>query len=171
MDIKKETIALKVIVAASKQIVETFKANNATNNRWSKLADDLYGKGLRAHMVDVSDPAKSEEAVAKLKELGVLAFNEEEQRIYNADVKSLDRIGKIARKMLQNTRDANVNKLKTHLKKLEARADGVVLSLTARAHKDIDAAIKKLQKETQVHYSVVDFISDLKAVKAKYPGA
>lgn len=164
-------IALRVIKAHEAEIIKAFKANNEVANRWAKLADTLFADGLRASMVDVKDDTKSEEAIAKLKEMAVMAFNEAQRKLYETDTKSLDEYGKFQKKKLQNTRDANVNKVKTHLKKLEDKEDGITLSRTAKAQAALDQAISHLEKEEQAHYQVSEFIRDIKALKAKYPGA
>ena len=165
-------IALRVINANETEIVKTFKANNEVSNRWARLADKLYSEGLRAFMVDVKDKEhKVEEAIAKLKEFAVMAFTAEEKKLYDADTKTLDEFGKYKKHKLQNTRDANVNKVKTHLKKLEDKEDGVTESRTFKAQKSLSEAIGHLEKEEQAHYAISDFIKDIKALKAKYPGA
>lgn len=164
-------IALRVLNAHQADIVKAFKANNEVSNRWSKLADTLYSEGLRAFMVDAKDEHKVAEGIAKLKEYAVLAFTAEEKKLYDADTKTLDEFGKFKKKKLQNTRDANVNKVKTHLKKLEDKEDGIVKSRTEKAHECLAQAIKHLENEDQAHYAISDFIKDIKAVAAKYPKA
>lgn len=165
------TIALRVLLAHEGDIVKTFKANNEVSNRWAKLADTLFADGLRAFMVDTKDEHKVPEAIAKLKEYAVMAFNAEERKVYDSDTKTLDEFGKFRKKKLQNTRDANVNKVQSHLKKLEDKEDGIVKSKTEKAQECLDQAIKYLEKEEQAHYSISDFIKDIKAVSAKYPKA
>lgn len=165
------TIALRVLLAHEGDIVKTFKASNEVMNRWAKLADALFADGLRAFMVDPKDDHKVPEAIAKLKEYGVMAFNAEERKIYDADTKTLDEFGKFRKKKLQNTRDANVNKVQSHLKKLEDKQDGIVKSKTEKAQDCLADAIKHLEKEEQAHYAISDFIKDIKAVSAKYPKA
>ena len=165
-------IALRVISANEAEIVKTFKVNNEVSNRWAKLADKLYSEGLRAFMVDVKDKEhKVEEAIAKLKEFAVMAFTAEEKKLYDADTKTLDEFGKFKKKKLQNTRDANVNKVKTHLKKLEDKEDGIAKSRTEKAHECLAQAIKHLENEEQAHYAISDFIKDIKAIAGKYPKA
>ena len=165
-------IALRVLNANQAEIVKTFKVNNEVSNRWKLLSDKLYSEGLRAFMVDVKDKEhKVEEAIAKLKEFAILAFTAEEKKIYDADTKTLDEFGKYKKHKLQNTRDSNVNKIKTHLKKLEDKEDGVTESRTFKAQKSLSEAIGHLEKEEQAHYAISDFIKDIKALKAKYPGA
>jgi hypothetical protein len=171
MDIKKEVVALKVLMAHAKEIVETMKANNSVNAKWAKTTDALFADGMRAWMVDSKDENKSAEAIAKLKEYAVMAFTDAERKIYEADTKTLDEFGKFKKKKLQNTRDANVNKIKTHLKKLEDQEDGIVKSKTEKAQECLAQAIKHLEKEEQAHYAISDFIKDIKAVSAKYPKA
>jgi len=164
-------IALRVINANQAEIVKTFAASNAVLSRWSKLSDKLFSEGLRGFMVDTKDDNKSSEAIAKLKEYAVLAFTAEEKKLYDADTKTLDEFGKFKKKKLQNTRDANVNKIKTHLKKLEDKEDGITLSRTAKAQASLKEAISHLEKEEQAHYAISDFIRDIKVLAAKYPGA
>jgi hypothetical protein len=164
-------IALRVISANETEIVKAFKANNEVSNRWARLADKLYSEGLRAFMVDVKDEHKVAEGIAKLKEFAVTAFTAEEKKLYDADTKTLDEFGKFKKKKLQNTRDANVNKVKTHLKKLEDKEDGIAKSRTEKAQECLAQAIKHLENEEQAHYAISDFIKDIKAIAGKYPKA
>ena len=164
-------IALRVLNAHEADIVKAMKANNEVSNRWAKLSDMLYSEGLRAFMVDAKDENKVPEAVAKLKEYAVAAFTAEERKVYDADTKTLDEFGKFKKKKLQNTRDANVNKVKTHLKKLEDKEDGITKSRTERAQECLAQAITHLENEEQAHYAISDFIKDIKAVAGKYPKA
>ena len=164
-------LALRVLNAHQADIIKAFKANNEVSNRWAKLADTLYSEGLRAYMVDVKDEHKVAEGIAKLKEYAVAAFTAEEKKLYDADTKTLDEFGKFKKKKLQNTRDANVNKVKTHLKKLEDKEDGIVKSRTEKAQDCLAQAIKHLEQEEQAHYAISDFIKDIKAIAGKYPKA
>ena len=153
-------------------IVEAMKSDNATAGKWRKVADALYGEGVRAHHVDPKDPAKDVEAVAFLKECAIMSFTDAQRKLLASETKSLDDFGKFQKKTLQQRIGALTAKISGHLKKIEAKEDGVEEAPKTdaqRLQKMLDDVITKLGKIEGASFSVPDAVKAVRAVKAIIP--
>jgi hypothetical protein len=163
---------IAVIKANGPAIVEAMKSDNVTAGKWKKVADVVYAEGVRAHHVDPKDEAKDTEAIAYLKECAVLSFGEVQRKLLATETKTLDDFGKFQKKTLQQRIGALTAKISGHLKKLEAKEDGVEdapKTPAQRIQKLLDEVITKLGKIEGASFSVPDAVKAVRAVKAIVP--
>ncbi len=153
--------------------IDVVKAETAGLKKYRALADVYHADGIRAAMLETEKNGGNVGLRSEIKIAITYGLTDAEQKIIDADVKTLSDVQKLARNDAKDKVEKYLGKIRKYLK--DDESEGVTgdaqetKTEIQRIQKMLDDALTKIQKLESPAFNVLDVVKLIKTAKGAMP--